>query len=89
MSNPQAPDTFDYMAAGKAQILIAIVAFMQCAYWFGMGHAAAVRAARVSSDMIQYMDWACAALALLALVPLFRGIFLYRKGRRQHFGPKA
>lgn len=74
------PENFDYVSAGKAQILIAVLSFMQVAYWLVIGHDAAVRANRVSATFIQYIDWACIVLAVLAMVPLLRGSYLYRKG---------
>lgn len=72
---------FDYFSAGKFQIIIALLAYMQGGYWFNIGKASAIESGRVSTQIITALDWSLIGLMVLAVVPLLRGIYLIRKGR--------
>jgi len=75
-------DTFDYIAAGKLQIAMVLLAFMQASYWFAMGRGAALDSGKLPVGMITAMDWAAVVLCVLAVPILLRGVYLIRKGVR-------
>ena len=72
---------FDYFSAGKFQIIMALLAYMQGGYWFSIGKASVVESGRVSTQIIAVLDWSLIGLMVLAVVPLLRGISLIRTGR--------
>ena len=84
MANDEKPktDTFDYIAVGKLQIAMVILAFMQFSYWFAMGRGAALDSGKIPVGMITGMDWGAVVLCVLAVPILFHGVYLIRKGVR-------
>lgn len=72
---------FDYFRAGKFQIIIALLAYMQGGYWFSIGKASVVESGRASAQIIAALDWSLIILMVLAVVPLLLGISLIRTGR--------
>lgn len=75
--------TYDYVGAGRMQLVMVTLAFMQTSYWYSIGRSHAIESNKFSEVLITGMDWASAMLCVLAIPILLRGIYLIRKGGRK------
>lgn len=71
----------DYFNAGKMQIIVALLAYMQGMCWFNIREAGVAESGRLSAHLIAGLDWTAICLMALAIVPLLRGVYLIRKSR--------
>lgn len=78
--------TYDYVGAGKMQLVMVLLAFMHLSYWRSIGRGSAIDSGKFSDGFITGMDWAAGMLCVLAIPILLRGIYLIRKGSRKHSG---